>query len=117
MQRAREKAPGISILPSGGCSGGIGSAGAAVVMTTTRTLPITSGQCRAGRKLLGWNGLDLAHEAGVDAVALIRFETKSGPLSEDDRKAIQSSLEHAGVVLVADGVRLRTGLSAGKADA
>jgi hypothetical protein len=78
---------------------------------------VTPGQCRAARKLLGWNGLDLAQDAKVDAVALIRFETKDGPLNEDDIKAVQHSLEAAGIVLVGSGVQLRPPTPSAKADA
>jgi transcriptional regulator with XRE-family HTH domain len=68
---------------------------------------ITPEQCRAGRKLLGWNGLKLAQAAGVDPITLIRFETGKGPLSANALKAVQNALEAAGVVLVGRGVQLR----------
>lgn len=41
-------------------------------MTTAAMLPITPEQCRAGRRLLGWNGLDLALRAKVNPVAAVR---------------------------------------------
>jgi ribosome-binding protein aMBF1 (putative translation factor) len=82
---------------------------------TTPTALITPEQCRVGRKLLGWSQLDLAQRAGASTVVLVRFESRSWPVSEDARKAIQRTLEAAGVVLVGGGVWLR--LLSAKADA
>jgi ribosome-binding protein aMBF1 (putative translation factor) len=84
---------------------------------TTPTALITPEQCRVGRKLLGWSQLDLAQRAGASTVVLVRFESRSWPVSEDARKAIQRALESAGVVLVGGSAHLRQSPPSAKADA
>jgi transcriptional regulator with XRE-family HTH domain len=84
---------------------------------TTPTALITPEQCRVGRRLLGWSQLDLAQRAGASTVALARFESRSWPVSEDARKALQRTLEAAGVVLVGGSAHLRQSPSSAKADA
>ena len=76
-------------------------------MTTAAPVPITPEQCRAGRRLLGWNGLDLALRAEVYPAAFILFETKNRSLRGDELQAIRHVLEAAGVVIVGDRVQLR----------
>ena len=59
--------------------------------------PITPVQCKAARKLVGWNVLDLARKAGTEPLPLTRFEARHGMLSLDKLTAIRSAFEAAGV--------------------
>jgi transcriptional regulator with XRE-family HTH domain len=77
-------------------------------------LPI---QCKMARTALGLGVRDLAKQAGVSPDTIARLE-RGEPLKEPTLKAIQETLETAGVVFVAEngggaGVRLRQGAKKG----
>jgi transcriptional regulator with XRE-family HTH domain len=69
---------------------------------------ITSAQCKAARKLVGWSVLELARRAGAEPMALSRFEARRGMLSLDKLAAIRSAFENAGVEFPNGAPRLRT---------
>ena len=74
--------------------------------------PLTAGQCRAGRGLLGWSQVQLASVAKVARGTLISFETGGRTPTAANLAAIQAALEAAGVEFIAQngggpGVRLR----------
>lgn len=76
---------------------------------------VTASQIRAARALLGWNGAELAHAAGLSLQTIRRMESELGPgrSSAANVDAVQRALESNGVsFLGADeaggpGVRLR----------
>jgi len=59
--------------------------------------PITRQQCRDGRKLLRWNGVDLARRAKVEPAALIRFEHGHNTLDGDALRRVHEALETGGI--------------------
>jgi hypothetical protein len=67
------------------------------VTTAPALPPIMPHQCRDGRKLLGWNGVDLALRAKVEPAALIRFEHELVALDRDTLGRIREALETGGV--------------------
>lgn len=80
---------------------------------------VTAAQIRAARALVGWNGAELAKQAGVSLQTIRRMESELGPgrSSAANVAAVQRALEGAGVVFVAadegngigPGVRLKHG--------
>lgn len=75
-------------------------------------MPVTIAQIRGARGLLGWSQVDLAKAASVSEPTIKRLEGGKVAVSEDVRSSIQSALEAAGVIFVAEngegpGVRLR----------
>lgn len=78
---------------------------------------VTAAQIRAARALLGWNGAQLAHAAGVSLQTIRRMESELGPgrSSAANVEAVRRALETAGVVFldgddtgaIGPGVRLR----------
>lgn len=79
---------------------------------------VTAAQIRAARALVGWNGAELAKQAGVSLQTIRRMESDLGPgrSSAANVAAVQRALESAGVVFVAaegngigPGVRLKQG--------
>ena len=59
--------------------------------------PITPVQCKAARRLVGWNVLDLARTAATEPLELSRFEGRHGMLSLGKLAAVQRAFEAAGV--------------------
>jgi len=75
---------------------------------------ITAAQMRAARGLIRWSAEQLAEEAKIGVATVRRAEIMDGPLTitAANAAAIQSALEAAGVIFVAEngegpGVRLR----------
>lgn len=80
----------------------------------TKNMPITAGQVRAARALLGISGEKLAEQSGVSLVAIRRAETGKGlaGMMRANAEAIRRVLEGAGVEFIEEngggaGVRLR----------
>jgi hypothetical protein len=69
--------------------------------------PITPVLCKAARKLVGWNVLDLARRAGTEPLELVRFEGHQGMLSLDKLTAVRSTFEAAGVEFPDGAPRMR----------
>jgi transcriptional regulator with XRE-family HTH domain len=73
---------------------------------------ITDAQSRMGRAAARWTVRDLAHNAGVSAATVNRFEMGRAEPNRATLAAIQRALEAAGVEFLPDnGVRLRRGQS------
>lgn len=80
---------------------------------------LTSGQIRAARALLAWNGSVLAEAAGVSLQTIRRMESEVGPgrSSAANVEAVRSVLEAAGVIFLENdearelgpGVQLKMG--------
>ena len=80
---------------------------------------LTSGQIRAARALLAWNGSALAEAACLSLQTIRRMESEVGPgrSSAANVEAVRRALEAAGVIFldadhaneVGAGVRLRLG--------
>ena len=73
---------------------------------------ITGAQCRAARALVEWTRDKLASNSGVAALAIEEFERKLDIPSQDVSDALQTALENAGAVFIAEngggvGVRLK----------
>lgn len=64
-----------------------------------------AGQLRAARALLGWNQEVLAESSGVGIATIRRIEGQSGRIRATSESvwALQSALEQAGVVFLAEG--------------
>ena len=71
--------------------------------------PITPILCKAARRLLGWNVLELARRAGSEPLALTRFEGHRGMLSLSRLTAIRRAFEEAGVEFPNGTPRMRVG--------
>jgi hypothetical protein len=66
-------------------------------------------QCKMARAAVGWGLRELAHEAGVPADIIVKFE-RGEPLRDGTIAALQQALEAAGVEFTngsAPGVRLK----------
>ena len=65
-------------------------------------------QCRAARKLLGWEPADLARAAGVSVIAVRNFESDKPSPRRSHVTAMQRALEGAGVTFTDSGPRITT---------
>ncbi|MBP2237004.1 transcriptional regulator with XRE-family HTH domain [Sinorhizobium kostiense] len=63
---------------------------------------ITGSQCRAARALTDLSRERLAVSAGVGPETVLRFERKLVKPNDDELFALQSALERAGAVFIAD---------------
>lgn len=70
---------------------------------------MTPEQCRAARAFLNWSQTDLANRANVGMSTVRDFEKGRHTPIANNLRAIQSSLENAGVVFIADGDTLPGG--------
>jgi transcriptional regulator with XRE-family HTH domain len=73
-------------------------------------MPITVGQLRAARGLIGWSQLELAKAAGVGRATIADFETGKRDPYDRTIDLIQGALERAGVEFTngeRPGVRMR----------
>jgi transcriptional regulator with XRE-family HTH domain len=76
------------------------------------SLPISAGQLRAARGLIGWSQTELARQAGLSLPTVKRVETDWGiRVSEEARAKLRLALETAGVEFIDEngggpGVRL-----------
>ena len=73
---------------------------------------ITGAQCRAARALVEWTRDKLASNSGLDARVVEEFERKIDIPGEDFRAKLQTTLENAGALFIAEngggvGVRLK----------
>ena len=73
---------------------------------------ITGAQCRAARALVEWTRDKLSSNAGVDALVIEEFERRISLPDQDVRDTLQTALENAGAVFIAEngggvGVRLK----------
>jgi len=73
---------------------------------------MTPAQCRAARALINWTQPQLAEAACLGLSTIVDFERERRRVSADAIVAMQSALEKAGVILVAEngegpGVRLK----------
>ncbi|MEO5755745.1 MAG: XRE family transcriptional regulator [Mesorhizobium sp.] len=73
---------------------------------------ITGAQCRAARALVEWTREKLAGNSGVDALTIEEFERRISLPGQDVRDTLQTALENAGAVFIAEngggiGVRLK----------
>ena len=73
---------------------------------------ITGAQCRAARALVEWTRDKLAGNSGVDALVIEEFERKIDIPDEDVCDTLQTALENAGALFIAEngggvGVRLK----------
>ena len=73
---------------------------------------ITGAQCRAARALVEWTRDKLASNSGVAARIIEEFERKIDIPGEDVRAKLQTTLENAGALFIAEngggvGVRLK----------
>ncbi len=75
---------------------------------------ITGAQIRAARALIRWSAKDLAHAANVGVATVSRAEVEDGrpPITTANLKAIQMSLEGAGIEFIPEngggvGIRFR----------
>jgi predicted transcriptional regulator len=69
-------------------------------------------QCKLGRTALGWTTHNLAHEAGVSANTVSKFEAGKVKTNSATVQVIQLALERHGVVFVDngfEGVKVRKG--------
>ena len=69
-------------------------------------------QCRAARALINMTQSQLADTAGLGLSTIVDFEKERREVSVEAKSAIQSALESAGILFVAEngegpGVRLR----------
>jgi len=64
--------------------------------------PITAGQIRAARALLGWSGAQLAEAAGLSLQTIGRMESKIGSQRSTaiNLEAVQRALETGGVIFL-----------------
>jgi len=74
--------------------------------------PLTPGQIKAARKLLGWSRTKLAARADASELAIRRYENGRGIAGRLKLMTVREMLESAGVIFVeengeAPGVRLR----------
>ncbi|WP_294328313.1 helix-turn-helix transcriptional regulator [uncultured Sphingomonas sp.] len=65
-------------------------------------MPLSVGQCRAARALLGWTIADLAEAAGVGVMTVNRFENGK-PVNATSAEALERTLLAGGVSLIAAG--------------
>jgi transcriptional regulator with XRE-family HTH domain len=71
-------------------------------------MTITSAQCKAARRLLGWSTKRLADRAGLGRSTVWVFESNVRPLGEWCILVMQRALEDAGIEFTDDkGVELR----------
>ncbi|AZO11957.1 MULTISPECIES: hypothetical protein [unclassified Mesorhizobium] len=73
---------------------------------------ITGAQCRAARALVEWTREKLASNSGVDELVIEEFERRITLPDRDICDALQTALEKAGAVFIAEngggiGVRLK----------
>ncbi|UCI22721.1 XRE family transcriptional regulator (plasmid) [Mesorhizobium sp. B2-1-8] len=73
---------------------------------------ITGAQCRAARALVEWTRGKLAVNSGVDTLIVEEFERRISLPSQDVCDTLQTALENAGAVFIAEngggiGVRLK----------
>ena len=73
---------------------------------------MNAAQCRAGRALLSWSQEELARNAQVARTTIAEFEGSQRMLMRQNRLAIESTMEAAGVEFIPDngggvGVRFR----------
>lgn len=64
---------------------------------------IDSAQIRAARALLGWKQTDLARESGVSEISIKNIERGATDPRASTLRAIQTSLEKAGLVFLDPG--------------
>ncbi len=75
--------------------------------------PISAGQLRAARGLIGWSQTELARQAGLSLPTVKRVETDWGiRVSEEARTKLRLALETAGIEFIDEngggaGVRLK----------
>ncbi|KQN92115.1 hypothetical protein ASE90_05145 [Sphingomonas sp. Leaf67] len=65
-------------------------------------MPVSVGQCRAARALLGWTIAELAEAAGVGVMTVNRFENGK-TVNAASAIALEKALLAAGVILIATG--------------
>lgn len=65
-------------------------------------MPISVGQCRAARALLGWTIAELAEAAGVSTMTVNRFESGTA-INAASSTALERAILDAGVILIAAG--------------
>ncbi len=65
-------------------------------------MPISVGQCRAARALLGWTIAELAEAAGVSTMTVNRFESGTA-INVASSTALESAILAAGVILIDAG--------------
>jgi hypothetical protein len=73
---------------------------------------ITGAQCRAARALVEWTRDKLASNSNVDSLVIEEFERRINIPSEEVCDVLQTALERAGAVFIAEngggiGVRLK----------
>jgi transcriptional regulator with XRE-family HTH domain len=73
---------------------------------------MTPAQCRAARALINWTQPRLADAAKLGLSTVVDFERERRKVSPDAETSIQTALEAAGVIFVAEngegpGVRIR----------
>jgi DNA-binding XRE family transcriptional regulator len=78
--------------------------------------PLTPGQVKAARELLGWTVLKLAMRVGVSEKTIVAFEAGDRWSPHLYPDLVRARLESAGVIFVEEngegpGVRLRKGTS------
>jgi len=61
---------------------------------------LSPAQCRAARGLLAWSQAELAKAARLGLSSLRNLETMRHPVRDDQRQAIRSALEAAGVEFI-----------------
>lgn len=67
--------------------------------------PMTPGQARAARALLGWSQVDLAAKAGVSVSTVRNFEREATSLMAQNERALRLALEAAGVAFLEEPYR------------
>lgn len=73
---------------------------------------MTPAQCRAARALINWTQPKLANAASLGLSTVVDFEKERRKVSLDAESAMQTALEAAGVIFVAEngegpGVRIK----------
>jgi len=78
--------------------------------------PMTPGQCRAARALIGWSQSDLADRSGVSVGTVRNFEREASEPVPQNELALRRALEAAGVVFLDEhmGVGVRPGRRKGR---
>ncbi len=71
-------------------------------------MPVSVGQCRAARALLGWTIAELAEAAGVGVMTINRFENGK-TINAASTLALEKALLAGGVVLIANGAHASDG--------
>lgn len=65
---------------------------------------ITGAQCRAARALVEWTRDKLSGNSGVDALIIEEFERRISLPGQDVCDTLQTALENAGAVFIAENV-------------